>query len=31
VVDEVTLHLAPILLGKGVQLFGNLAAEDLTL
>jgi dihydrofolate reductase len=31
VVDDVTLHLAPILLGKGVRLFENLAAEDLTL
>jgi dihydrofolate reductase len=31
VVDEITIHLAPILLGKGVRLFENLADENLKL
>jgi dihydrofolate reductase len=30
-VDELRIHLAPILLGQGVRLFDHLAAEDLAL
>ena len=30
-VDELRIHLAPILLGKGVRLFDHIAAEDVTL
>ena len=31
VVDELTIHLAPILLGRGVPLFGNVSPERLSL
>jgi riboflavin biosynthesis pyrimidine reductase len=31
VVDELTIHLAPVLMGRGVRLFEGLSAEALTL